>query len=135
MKVAIFGSRTLTREADSEFIEKEIKAFLETNKVDYFLIPGGIEGVCDQALKIVSKMIIPVILYFYDRSIASKWGRIRSITERTKKIITEADYFLFFHDGESKGTIWDLKQVKKAKKLYSFFEIQRDEEDMLAIIE
>ena len=135
MKIGIFGSRSLRSKKNYKFIEKKIKEFCERNKVDFILLPGDIKGVCSSALKIASKIMIPTTLYFYDKSSSGKWNMINSIKERTLEIIDKADYFLIFHDGESKGTLWDLERVIRARKHYKYFKVKKEEdlEDILNV--
>ena len=128
MKIGIFGSRSLRSKKNYKFIEKKIKEFCERNKVDFILLPGDIKGVCSSALKIASKIMIPTTLYFYDKSSSGKWNMINSIKERTLEIIDKADYFLIFHDGESKGTLWDLERVIRARKHYKYFKVKKEED-------
>ncbi len=128
MKLTIFGSRSLQGEESHKFIEKEIRKFMQKNKIEYLILPGGIKGVCSLALKIAEKLVIPVKLYFYKH--VSKWSLIDSIRKRTKQMVEEGDYFLIFHNGVSKGTLWDLEKVKKAGKRYKYFVIkEKDIED------
>ena len=134
MKLGIFGSRSLTGKESYDFIEKEIKEFHAENKIDFILLPGDIKGATDSALKISKRLLIPVTLYFYDKQVsAGKWKMIKSIKERTSALIKEADFFLLFHDGKSKGTLWDLKQIEKAKKQYRFFVVEEVNEFDLTI--
>jgi len=117
---------------DLEFIEEKIKEFNHKNKIDYILIPGGIEGACNLAFKIAEKLCIPVTCYFYQKEDTdSKWRMINSIKKRTLQIIKEADFFLIFHDGKSKGTLWDLRAINKQRKQYKYFKLE--EEDIFDI--
>jgi len=126
MKLVIFGSRSLQGGESYKFIEKEVRKF---KKIEYLILPGGIKGVCDLSLKIAEKLVIPVKLYFYGEH-TGKWFVVDSIRRRTKQMVEEGDYFLIFHDGISKGTLWDLEKVKKAEKRYKYFIIkEKDIED------
>ncbi|MCX6224211.1 MAG: hypothetical protein NTV01_05595 [Bacteroidia bacterium] len=132
MKLCVFGSRTLIGQKDSEFIEEKIKEFHQINKIDYILIPGSIDGACRLAFKVAEKLCIPVTLYFYNkRDTDSRWRMIDSIKSRTRQIIKEADFFLVFHDGESKGTLWDLKQIKKVNKGFEYFLLDKTRESAI----
>ena len=125
MKLVIFGSRSLRSERSYNFIKEKIEEFIDKEDVECIILPGGIKGVCQSALKIMSNSLIPVKLFFYSKE-ASKWGRIDSIRKRTKTIVNEGDYFLCFHDGKSKGTLWDIEVIKKNHKKYKYFVIKED---------
>ncbi len=129
MKLVIFGSRSLQGENVYKFIEEKIKEVIKTNEIEYLITPGGIEGACKLSLEVAKKLLIPVKLYFYrgdTDTYKGKWGLIDDIRKRTKCMIKEGDYFLLFHDGVSKGTLWDLEKVKKAGKKYEYFIVKDD---------
>ena len=130
MKLCIFGSRTLTGNMELKFIEEKIREFNQKNKIDYILIPGSIDGACRLAFRVAEKLCIPITLYFYNKGDTdSRWRMIDSIRNRTRQIIKEADFFLIFHDGESKGTLWDLKAIKKAKKGFDYFKVDKPKKE------
>lgn len=125
MILGIFGSRSLKSDKSYNFIKSKIEEFVKKEKIEYIVLPGGIKGACESALKILSSQLIPVKLFFYSHE-ASKWGRIDSIRKRTKDVVNEGDYFLCFHDGISKGTLWDIELLKKKNKKYKYYIIKED---------
>lgn len=65
-------------------------------------------------------MAIDLISCFYKKG-EGRVSFLLSIAARTKRMIAAADDFLVFHDGRSSGTLWDIEQIKKAGKNYSYF--------------
>lgn len=128
MKIGIFGSRTLNSQENYQFIESEILKAVDNNETNYLLIPGDIKGACNLALRVAKKFLIPATLYFYGH-FPSRWAMLKSINKRTSLMVANSDCFLIFHDGKSKGTLWDLKRVKQKKKPYQMFILPKAEEE------
>jgi len=124
LKVGIFGSRSLKSMETYNTITDVMHDFVKKHEVAYFVIPGGITGACEWAFKVAGELLIPAKVYFYGKGTGNYWKVIKTIKERTQKIIDEADYFIFFWDGQSKGTMWDLKAVQKAGKPYELYTIK-----------
>lgn len=127
MKLGIFGSRNLKRRKDCFLIKNEILKFQENNPIDFIVTAGEIEGACKHAREIGKELKIPLILYFYDMGKFHKGAFLK----RTQQIIDQADCFLLFHDGESKGTKNELEMLKKQNKRYEYFLLELNIEDEL----
>lgn len=132
MILAVFGSRSLNSEKVLGIIEKEIITLSENNTIDYIAIPGGIQGACELASEITEKLRITTKLFYYRKN-EGNVNALSSINDRTDKIVQEADFFLAFHDGVSKGTMNDLKKVKKAGKPYKYIKIEQNDFDNINI--
>jgi len=132
MKLAIFGSRTLEDKQSKQIIRTAILEFLNSYDIEYLLAPGGLRGACSVAEEIAKETGIPIKLFYYLKD-KGHLGAISSIEKRTKKIVEEADYFLCFHDGISKGTLWDIKQIIKQGKQYQYFRIEKQGYSDIAI--
>ena len=130
IKLGIFGSRTLTDKQSIEIIKRNIKEFIASHKVSCLIIPGDIKGACAVAIDVARETLIPVMLFFYKKGTieGGRWEMIRSIKERKHKIINKSDFFLIFHDGISKGTKWDMKQIIKAGKQYEYIKVEKKDE-------
>lgn len=129
MILAIFGSRSIDSEKAKDIIEREIISLSKNNTIDYIAVPGGIQGACKLATEIAEKMRITTKVFYYRKS-EGNVKALTSIDERTNKIVQEADFFLAFHDGISKGTMKDIKKVKKAGKPYKYILINQNDFDV-----
>lgn len=110
MKIAIFGSRTLTGNLDPL-----IAAAIDRLKAKEIITAGEPEGVCNSAREFARRNAIPLKLYFCDlRRNAGKYHW------RSKAVLTDCNFCLFLWDGTSKGT---RNEITLAKKLKVEFEI------------
>jgi len=118
--VAIFGSRSISTFKGEDKIKDILNDFLTKNEVEYFIVPN-ITGACEIAKNyLLDERRQCVKLFPYKKEKNSYWEAISGIKKRTKQICNEAEYFLVFHDGQSNGTKWDIKQIEKLNKKYEY---------------
>ncbi len=120
MKLAIFGSRTLT----DDRIENVIQQKIEELKPDVIITAGETAGVNEIARIKARENKITLILEWADNNkyAAGKYER------RSINILKQSDYALFIHDGNSKGTINELEIAKKMKVKYDYNLIEYSDE-------
>jgi len=136
IKLGVFGSRTLNDRKSTEFIEYQIKEFMASHKISHLIVPGDIKGACEVAIDVARETQVPIMLFFYNKGTSKgRWKMINSIQKRTKHIVDTADFFLVFHDGKSKGTMWDLKQIIKAGKPYKYIKVKVKKQDEMDIVD
>ena len=99
MKVAVIGSRTLTVQNLEKYLPREISE----------MISGGAKGIDACARSYDVKNHIPLTEYLPDYE---KYGRSAPI-RRNITIIQNADLFIAFWDGHSRGTAFVLRKCRE----------------------
>lgn len=109
-KVAIVGSRNLT---DYQFFKESINTLFKINNFKT-IISGGAVGTDSLARQYSIENNIELIEYKPD------WGTYgkRAGYIRNETIINECDFALIFWDGESKGTLHDIRLCYKKGRSY-----------------
>jgi hypothetical protein len=118
MNLGILGSRNLVGIKIYEFIKAEI---IKKNP-DLIVTSGEIKGVCEYARMIAQELKIPLLTYFYDFHKYNKG----CFEKRSEQIIKNSEQILVFHDGKSKGTINEIKLLKKLNRKYEYFLIKKE---------
>lgn len=113
--VSIHGSRTLKDERVKIIVLEEIKKHKPTTIVTH----GEPGGVCEMARNICKEYAIPLKLHFLN----FKYLR-GAFHNRSVSVLTDSDFAIFIHDGQSKGTSNELKLAKKMKIPYTFHELE-----------
>lgn len=121
MKLGIFGSRSLNKQNVYKFIRDKIIELQKNNDIEFIVTAGEIKGACKFARDICQELKITLKVYFYDYQKFNKGAFER----RSKEIIKEGDYFLIFHDGQSKGTRNELVLLKKENKKYVYYRLNK----------
>lgn len=109
MKMAIFGSRTLSGEKVIEIIVNSVQTF----EPESIITSGETLGVCEEARICSRYLAIPLKVYWLDESKCAGKYHHRSIA-----VLTECDKCLFIHDGKSKGTLNEIEVAQKLGKPY-----------------
>lgn len=108
MKIAIVGSRTLSKTIHYKEIEKILDEILPK---DIEIVSGGAVGVDTNAAFYARKNRIKLVVFLPDWDNNGKAaGFIRN-----KAIVNYCDELIAFHDGESKGTLHSIELAKKSK--------------------
>lgn len=123
MKLAIFGSRTLS----DERVETYIQSKIEELQPDTIITSGETTGVSEIARNKARENKIRLILEFADNN---KYAQGK-YEHRSIEILKQADKALFIHDGMSKGTKNELVICKKMGISYEYKKIDIDEEEDL----
>src|SRR3990170_7957720 len=93
LRLAVFGTRTLSGDAVQEIILSEIKLYC----VDSIVTAGDARGVCATAIILCRQTGFPLKLYFLDV------GKARGkYYHRSVSILSECDRCLFIWNGTSK---------------------------------
>lgn len=102
MKIAIIGSRNLTKVDLSKYIPKSVTE----------IVSGGAKGIDTLATKYAenNKLRLTIFLPQYE-----KYSRAAPL-KRNDKIIEYSDEVIAFWDGKSKGTEYVIKKCKKLNK-------------------
>ena len=116
MKLAIFGSRTLT----DERVETTIQNYIEECKPEVIITSGETSGVNEIArVKARENKITLVLEWANNKKYSAGKYEHRSI-----EILKQCDKALFIHDGNSKGTANELAICKKMNKPYDYIRIE-----------
>ena len=115
--LGVFGSRTLNCNTVNAIIHECIKK-LQPTKIVTSQEP---QGVCEVAQRVAKDLAIPLQLHFINMTYLRGAFEQRSI-----EVISEADYMLFIHDGQSKGTANEIEVCKKLNKPYELHVIEVD---------
>lgn len=121
MKLAVFGSRTIT----DDRVEAEISEFLQQNAgYDTIVTSQEPKGVCAVAQQYAKHNGIVLELHFldFDKYARGAW------CHRSEHIISAADYVLLIHDGVSKGTANELEQTRKRNKPHKCIVLEKTTE-------
>ena len=110
-QIAVFGSRGLKDERVKTII---IEKIIELNPTK-IITSQEPQGVCEVAQRVAKEYGFPLQLHFLNM----KYLR-GAFEQRSKEIISEADYFIIIHDGVSAGTNNELTLVKKTGKPYHY---------------
>ena len=112
MKLCIFGSRNLKSKTCFETILEEISLLSD---IEFISTSGDADGICHLAILAAKKNSIPLHLHFLNRKFAKGKYAIRS-----KSVLNEIDYVLFFHDGITTGTKNEIKICEKLNIKYKY---------------
>ena len=120
MRLAIFGSRTLS----DDRVEQTIQRFIDELKPDEIITSGETTGVNEIARSKARENKITLILEFANRQkYAAGLYEHRSI-----EILKKCDYAIFIHDGQSKGTLNKFAIAKKMRIKNEYIKIDYHEE-------
>lgn len=119
-KVAVFGSRTLKDERVKTIILEKIKELNAT----LIITSQEPQGVCEVAQRVCKDYGYPLQLHFLNMMYLRG-----AFEQRSKEIISEADYILLIHDGESRGTANEKKLVEKSGKPFHYEILQPSKYD------
>lgn len=118
--LSFHGSRTLKDERVKIIILEEIETHKPTTIVTH-AEPGG---VCEIARHICKEKAIPLKVHFLN----FKYLR-GAFHNRSKDVLNDSDFSVFIHDGESKGTLNEMKLAKKFNKSYTYHELKPPKHD------
>ncbi len=103
-KLAVFGSRTI----DDARVDQAIREAIKTHKPKYIVTAQEPLGVCQRAQEMAREMGLPAILHYKNpRYLTGMFER------RSKAVLSDCDLCLFVHDGNSQGTINEMKIADK----------------------
>jgi hypothetical protein len=123
MKLAIFGSRTLS----DERVEIAIQECIDKLQPDCIITSGETSGVNEIARNKARENKITLVLEWAD-NLKYSAGKYE---HRSIAILKQCDKALFIHDGSSKGTKNELIICKKMNKAYEYIKIDYyDEADI-----
>jgi predicted SpoU family rRNA methylase len=109
--IGVFGSRSLRDERVYTIILEKIRE-LNATKIITCQEP---QGVSEVAQRVAKQYGYPLQVHFLNMQYLRG-----AFEQRSKEIISEADFFIVIHDGESKGTANELALVKKSGKPYHY---------------
>jgi len=110
-KVGVFGSRSLKDERVKTILLEKLR---ERNAT-HILTCQEPQGVSEVAQRISKDYGYPLQLHFLNMQYLRG-----AFEQRSKEIVSEADYFIILHDGKSKGTANEKKLVEKSGKKYHY---------------
>lgn len=113
MKLAIIGSRTITRLNLDDYIKKKPDC----------VISGGAKGIDTLAWKWTIDNHIEIIVHRPDYNKDGRWAALR----RNDVIIREADKIIAFWNGKSTGTKYVIDNAKKLGKSLEIIMIGKNE--------
>jgi len=126
MKLAIFGSRTLS----DERIDKIIQDKIEQYKPEAIITSGETSGVNEIARNKAKENKITLVLEFANNEKFAK-GKYY---HRCLEILKKASFALFIHDGVSRGTKNELDICKKMNIPFEYIKLDlNDEADLINI--
>jgi hypothetical protein len=109
--LAILGSRTFT---DYVSLKAEIDQFIQENPTIKRIISGGAAGADKLGEKYALEKNLKLLVLKPDwRSYGKRAGLLRNTD-----IVNASDALIFFHDGQSKGTLHAISEAKKKSKVY-----------------
>jgi len=120
MKLAIFGSRTLSDERVENLIQNKIDEL----KPECIITSGETTGVNEIARTKARDNKIRLILEFAN----NKKHAAGKYEHRSIEILKQCDFAIFIHDGQSKGTLNELAIAKKMHKRYEYIKLDYHEE-------
>ena len=120
MRLAIFGSRTLSDERIEEFIQLKIDEL----QPDQIITSGETSGVNEIARNKARENKITLVLEYANQ----KKFAAGKYEHRCIEILRKADYALFIHDGVSKGTNNELAICKKMRIQYEYKRFEMNDE-------
>ncbi len=109
MKIAVVGSRSITSIPLANFIPPQCTE----------IVSGGARGV-DTCARIYAEVHGLKLTEFYPDY--GRYGRAAPL-KRNDQIVEYADMVLAFWDGESRGTLYTLRQCKRQGKYYRLFRL------------
>ncbi len=120
MKLAIFGSRTLSDERVENLIQNKIDEL----KPECIITSGETTGVNEIARTKARDNKIRLILEFAN----NKKYAAGKYEHRSIEILKQCEFVIFIHDGQSKGTLNELAIAKKMHKRYEYIKLDYHEE-------
>lgn len=120
MKLAIFGSRTLSDERVENLIQNKIDEL----KPECIITSGETTGVNEIARTKARDNKIRLILEFAN----NKKYAAGKYEHRSIEILKQCEFAIFIHDGQSKGTLNELAIAKKMHKRYEYIKLDYHEE-------
>ncbi len=129
MKLGIFGSRSLTELEDYNRIKEKILKRIDD--IEFLIVPAEIKGACEQARLIAKELKISILLVYpnFDKYSSGAYEK------RSKMIVELGDYFLAFHDGQSVGTLNDLRLVRRARKKFEYILLRESKRNPKELLE
>ena len=123
MRLAIFGSRTLSDERVEELIQLKIDEL----KPECIITSGETSGVNEIARAKAKENKIRLVLEFVN----NKKYAAGKYEHRSIEILKQCEFAIFIHDGQSKGTLNELAIAKKMRKRYEYIKLDyHDEADL-----
>lgn len=123
MRLAIFGSRTLSDERVEELIQLKIDEL----KPECIITSGETSGVNEIARAKAKENKIRLVLEFAN----NKKYAAGKYEHRSIEILKQCEFAIFIHDGQSKGTLNELAIAKKIRKRYEYIKLDyHDEADL-----
>ena len=123
MRLAIFGSRTLSDERVEELIQLKIDEL----KPECIITSGETSGVNEIARAKAKENKIRLVLEFAN----NKKYAAGKYEHRSIEILKQCEFAIFIHDGQSKGTLNELAIAKKMRKRYEYIKLDyHDEADL-----
>lgn len=120
MKLAIFGSRTLSDERVEDLIQKRINEL----SPECIITSGETTGVNEIARAKAKENKIRLVLEFAN----NKKHAAGKYEHRSIEILKQCEFAIFIHDGQSKGTLNELAIAKKMHKRYEYIKLDYHEE-------
>lgn len=112
------GSRSLK----DERVKIIILEMIEKYKPTTILTSAEPGGVCEIARQVAKEQAIPLKVYFLNFKYLKG-----AFEHRSKDTLLDTDYVVFIHDGESKGTMNELKLAKKLNIPYLYYKLDKAE--------
>lgn len=123
MRLAIFGSRTLSDERVEELIQLKIDEL----KPECIITSGETSGVNEIARAKAKENKIRLVLEFAN----NKKYAAGKYEHRSIEILKQCEFAIFIDDGQSKGTLNELAIAKKIRKRYEYIKLDyHDEADL-----
>lgn len=105
MRLAIFGSRTLSGRTVRDAIEAKIR---DLGAV-HIVTAGEPDGVCHEARTVAIEMSLPLTVHH----LKPKERAAGKYHWRSVAVLSDCNFCQFFHDGKSKGTANEIKMAIK----------------------
>lgn len=115
MRLAIFGSRTLSDERVEELIQLKIDEL----KPECIITSGETSGINEIARAKAKENKIRLVLEFAN----NKKYAAGKYEHRSIEILKQCEFAIFIHDGQSKGTLNELAIAKKMRKRYEYIKL------------
>lgn len=105
MRLAIFGSRTLSE----RFVREAVAAKVSELNATHIVTAGEPDGVCHEARTVAREMSLPLTVHH----LKPKERAAGKYHWRSVAVLSDCDFCQFFHDGKSKGTANEIKLAGK----------------------
>ncbi len=123
MRLAIFGSRTLSDERVEELIQLKIDEL----KPECIITSGETSGVNEIARAKAKENKIRLVLEFAN----NKKYAAGKYEHRSIEILKQCEFAIFIHDGQSKGTLNEIAISKNMRKRNEYIKLDyHDEADL-----